>query len=436
MSYGEVDNPDGQHPTAPGLYEEGGLDWDPRAPFARNIIYAPQTAGDWATPPSVVGPALDALASLTSVSILDGDFSVNGLMVRLGAGSYTTRSIAVADAKLTIADGDGVAGNPTVGFGSVALADLSDGTDAVIHSEVDDTPVDGETDVPISSNWAFDHKANANAHHSQEHSMASADDHSATVWRMFYSNNTAEVIELAFGAANKILTSQGAAAAPTWEDPATHKDLHDPEDGGDPLDCAAPLELASVQAAGEGSAHTFARSDHAHQIQHSIADNHLVTVDDADAADNDYAKFTADGLEGRSYAEVVSDLGVLQNLLEDTTPELGGELDCGAHSIGFTQQTATGDGATTIDWRLGNKFKLTLDVADETLTFTAPSNPCNLILMILQDNIGNRTITWPATVKWPSGVEVVLSRGADDVDIVSFYYDGSNYYGLSALNFE
>lgn len=41
-----------------------------------------------------------------------------------------------------------------------------------------------------------------------------------------------------------------------------------------------------------------------------IADNNLLEVDDADAADDDYAKFTAAGLEGRSYAEVLSDIGV------------------------------------------------------------------------------------------------------------------------------
>ena len=40
-----------------------------------------------------------------------------------------------------------------------------------------------------------------------------------------------------------------------------------------------------------------------------IADNNLLEVDDADAANDDYAKFTANGLEGRSYAEVRSDLG-------------------------------------------------------------------------------------------------------------------------------
>ena len=41
-----------------------------------------------------------------------------------------------------------------------------------------------------------------------------------------------------------------------------------------------------------------------------IASNNTVIVDDTDAADNDYAKFTANGVEGRSYAEVKTDLSL------------------------------------------------------------------------------------------------------------------------------
>ncbi|KKN66025.1 hypothetical protein LCGC14_0475030, partial [marine sediment metagenome] len=40
-----------------------------------------------------------------------------------------------------------------------------------------------------------------------------------------------------------------------------------------------------------------------------IADNNLLEVDHVSPADNDYAKFTVNGLEGRSYAEVLSDIG-------------------------------------------------------------------------------------------------------------------------------
>lgn len=47
-----------------------------------------------------------------------------------------------------------------------------------------------------------------------------------------------------------------------------------------------------------------------------IADDNIVEIDDADAADNDYAKFTANGIEGRSYAEVKTDLSL--NAVENT----------------------------------------------------------------------------------------------------------------------
>lgn len=43
-----------------------------------------------------------------------------------------------------------------------------------------------------------------------------------------------------------------------------------------------------------------------------IADNNIVQIDQADTADNDYAKFTTNGLEGRSYAEVKTDLELTQ----------------------------------------------------------------------------------------------------------------------------
>jgi hypothetical protein len=92
--------------------------------------------------------------------------------------------------------------------------------------------------------------------------------------------------------------------------PKAHKDSHDPNDGSDPLDTAAASEISAVVAAGAGTSHSLARADHIHAISHAITDNHLVTVDQADAADNDYAKFTADGLEGRSYTELKTDIGL------------------------------------------------------------------------------------------------------------------------------
>jgi hypothetical protein len=50
-----------------------------------------------------------------------------------------------------------------------------------------------------------------------------------------------------------------------------------------------------------------------------IANDNLVEIDDTDAANNDYAKFTANGLEGRSYAEVRSDINVADGATANDT---------------------------------------------------------------------------------------------------------------------
>ena len=128
--------------------------------------------------------------------------------------------------------------------------------------------------------------------------------------------------------------------------------------------------------------------------------------------------------------QVVSVLVGLQNVVEDLTPQLGAELDAGAHTIGFTAQTATGDGTTTIDWRLGNKFHFTHGAMAETFTFTAPTKPCNLVLKIKQDGVGSRDSTFPVTVKWLGSEPTWTDGGAAKTIIMSMYYDGTNYWSV------
>lgn len=122
-------------------------------------------------------------------------------------------------------------------------------------------------------------------------------------------------------------------------------------------------------------------------------------------------------------------------VVDDTTPQLGWELDSQANSIWFTLQTATGDGTTTINWKLGNKFKFTFGAFNETFTFTAPSKTWAFQIIMVQDSTGSRTATRPATVKRPGWTAPTLSTAASSVDIISMIYDGTNYYATSSLNF-
>jgi|GEM_PF-1998319 len=89
----------------------------------------------------------------------------------------------------------------------------------------------------------------------------------------------------------------------------------------------------------------------------------------------------------------------------------------------------------TLDWANGQKQAITLAGNITSLTITAPPGVGNFLLRILQDATGGRTITWPGSVKWAGGAAPTLSVGANAVDIVTFYYNGTNYFGVASLNF-
>ena len=90
-----------------------------------------------------------------------------------------------------------------------------------------------------------------------------------------------------------------------------HKDTHDPA-GSDPLDAGNPAALLEVQAVNEGSAASWARSDHVHAIVHDITDNSLMTIDGTSnaPADDDIGVFTALGIEGQTPAEVAATMAM------------------------------------------------------------------------------------------------------------------------------
>jgi len=222
-------------------------------------------------------------------------------------------------------------------------------------------------------------------------------------------------------------------AADTGWEVWNHKDAHDPEDGADPLDTAAPSELAGVQASAEGSSHSLARADHAHQVQASIADNHLVTIDQADATTTEIARLTATGLESRSDAEIKAQLGYIEDVSEDITPTAGGDWD---HSdkdlhnlkqVDFqdTHDNTTSGAAKTIDWNECNVQTVQL-TGNVTFTFTAPAGPCGLTLY-LTGNGTAYTTTFPASAEFVDDGEPEAwgATSGEIVGIISLRYDST-----------
>lgn len=132
----------------------------------------------------------------------------------------------------------------------------------------------------------------------------------------------------------------------------------------------------------------------------------------------------------------------LVNVVEDTTPQLGGTLDGQGNEINnviledyketiYTGGTTTG--TITPDVVNGNVQSITLS---GNITFNAFSNPeagQTMTLIIKQPGSGG-PYTLTSTMKFAGGTNT-LSTAANAIDIMSVVYDGTNYYASLATNF-
>jgi hypothetical protein len=149
--------------------------------------------------------------------------------------------------------------------------------------------------------------------------------------------------------------------------------------------------------------------------------------------------YVGDGAANHELAHLAD---VLEDVVDDTTPTLGGDLDGSSKDI-YNCETVTFDAeynngssgaADTINWNNGQKQLTTLS-DNCTYTFTAPTAGIGNFLLRIVHSGASRNPTWPATVKWAGGAEPTWSTSDADIDIVSFYWNGTNYYGMAGIGF-
>uniref|UniRef100_A0A6M3JRF0 Putative tail protein n=1 Tax=viral metagenome TaxID=1070528 RepID=A0A6M3JRF0_9ZZZZ len=170
-----------------------------------------------------------------------------------------------------------------------------------------------------------------------------------------------------------------------------------------------------------------------------IADNNLVEMDDADAADNDYAKFTVNGLEGRSYAELLSDISVesgaevneiegdgtngrvLRSILlqiydgtNANTVKAATGIIWNGDSIGLTDNISKG--ATTGDF--------TLSADGSTLTIEASGLTGNCIAVLGADNSYNSSNSTIETIQY--------DMVSNDIRLIFYTDNAGNVLDLTA----
>lgn len=90
--------------------------------------------------------------------------------------------------------------------------------------------------------------------------------------------------------------------------------------------------------------------------------------------------------------------------------------------------------AKTIDLSTGDYRKLTM-TGNCTLTLNNPITNTVYTFWLVQDGVGSRTMTWPGTVKWTGGSAPTLTVTAAKRDQIECFWDGTNYYCKSSLNY-
>jgi hypothetical protein len=91
--------------------------------------------------------------------------------------------------------------------------------------------------------------------------------------------------------------------------------------------------------------------------------------------------------------------------------------------------------AMTVDCSLSNVFTTTFTANVTTApTFSNPGDGQTLNWFITQDATGGRTMTWPASFKWPGGTAGVLSTGANAADLLVATYRSSTGFWYATLS--
>lgn len=126
-----------------------------------------------------------------------------------------------------------------------------------------------------------------------------------------------------------------------------------------------------------------------------------------------------------------SDTDVLINAAGSITTKKG--FVCSGANIAWNAEYSNGNvsGTAFVYWNKGNKQSITVSGAACNITFTAPDGPCNLLLKCISGTHAGSFLG----VKWVNGSGPTLTTTGSSVDIVSFYYDGTNYYGVDSLKF-
>jgi len=109
-------------------------------------------------------------------------------------------------------------------------------------------------------------------------------------------------------------------------------------------------------------------------------------------------------------------------------------IEAGTFTNGYTEEVFTGNSSTAITLDLANGTVQIITLTGNCVyTFPTPVAGKSFTLIHLQDATGSRTVTWPATVDWPSATAPTLTATALRADKFVFTaISGTSWLGSVA----
>lgn len=95
----------------------------------------------------------------------------------------------------------------------------------------------------------------------------------------------------------------------------------------------------------------------------------------------------------------------------------------------YTETPYTANTSTAITLSLSNgTIQILTLTANATITMPTAVAGKSFVIFLRQDATGSRSVTW-TTVNWPSAVAPTITGTASKQDILSFFSDGTRWYG-------
>lgn len=154
----------------------------------------------------------------------------------------------------------------------------------------------------------------------------------------------------------------------------------------------------------------------------NIADEKLTQLSELTTITDDDIIYVVDSPSSTAVSYKITKANLVKN---NTIITFNSEYDNGSKTTDFS-----------VDFINGQKQKCTLTANTMTLTLDTTSiGVGNYVLKIV--NGGLATLTWASetgSVLFPGGTAPTLT--ASGTDIVSFYYDGTDFYGQAGVDFQ